>query len=133
MARQIYINLPVKDLKKSIEFFTKLDFNFNAQFSNEDATCMIVDDNIFVMLLTEPFFKGFTKKEIPETSKNAQVILCLSSESKDKVDELVNKAVSAGGVAAAEKQDQGFMYGWGFQDLDGHMWETVWMQPMPQQ
>jgi hypothetical protein len=129
MATQIFVNLPVKNLDQSIAFFTKLGYTFNPQFTDENATCMIVSENIYVMLLVEDFFKSFTKKEIPDTATNAQVIIALSSESREQVDEWVHKAVAAGATTPNEKQDQGFMYGWGFQDLDGHLWETMYMDP----
>jgi hypothetical protein len=127
MATKIFLNLPVKNLNKSVEFFTKLGFSFNPQFTDEKATCMIVSDDIFVMLLTEPFFQSFTKKAICDATKSTEAIICLSAESKEKVDEMVNKAIKAGGTAPNEKQDQGFMYGWGFEDLDGHIWELAYM------
>ncbi|RDC63804.1 VOC family protein [Adhaeribacter pallidiroseus] len=129
MATQIFVNLPVKDLDRSVAFFTQLGYTFNPQFTDENATCMIVSDNIYVMLLVEEFFKSFTKKDIPDTAANAQVIIALSSESREQVDAWVNKAVAAGATTPNEKQDQGFMYGWGFQDLDGHLWETMYMDP----
>jgi uncharacterized protein len=128
MATKIFVNLPVKNLSRSVEFFTKLGYTFNPQFTDENATCMIVGEDIFVMLV-EPFFKSFTKKDIADTSKSSEVIIALSSDSKEKVDELVNKAVAAGATTPNEKQDQGFMYSWGFQDLDGHLWETIYMDP----
>jgi len=127
MATKIFINLPVKDLNKSVEFFTHLGYTFNPQFTDENATCMIIGEDIFVMLLVQPFFKSFTKKEIPDTAKNAQVILSLSAESKDEVDEKVRKAIEAGGTAPNEKQDHGWMYQHGFADLDGHLWEIAYM------
>lgn len=129
MATQIFVNLPVKDLNRSVAFFTKLGYTFNAQFTDENATCMIVGENIFVMLLVEKFFKTFTNKEIADATKSAEVIIALSAESREKVDELVNKAIAAGATTPNNKQDQGFMYGWGFQDLDGHLWETMYMDP----
>lgn len=127
MATKIFVNLPVKDLDKSITFFTQLGFLFNPQFTNEQAACMIIGEDIFVMLLVEPFFQTFTKKSIVDATKSTKVLLCLSAESREKVDELVGKAVQAGGTTPNEKQDQGFMYGWGFQDLDGHLWEVAYM------
>jgi hypothetical protein len=129
MATQIFVNLPVKDLNRSVEFFTKLGFTFNPQFTDENATCMIVGENIFVMLLVEKFFKTFIKKEIADATKSAEVIIALSSDSREQVDSLVNKAIQAGATTPTDKQDQGFMYSWGFQDLDGHLWETVYMDP----
>ncbi|GAB2565439.1 VOC family protein [Spirosoma areae] len=129
MATQIFVNLPVKDLNKSIGFFTKLGYSFNPQFTDENATCMIISDDIFVMLVTEPFFKNFTKKEIADATKSTESIICLSAESREAVDELVKKAVDAGGTTPNETQDQGFMYSHGYQDLDGHLWEVIYMEP----
>jgi uncharacterized protein len=129
MARQIFVNLPVKNLNKSIEFFTKLGFSFNQQFTDETATCMIVGEDIFVMLLTEAKFKAFTPKEICDARKYTEVLVCLSLESRANVDEMVRKAVAAGGATYSEPQDHGFMYGHGFQDLDGHIWELIHMEP----
>jgi len=127
MSAKIYVNLPVKDLNKSVAFFTELGHKFDPKFTDKNATCMIINEDIYVMLLVEPFFKTFTKKEISDTSKSTEVILCLSADSREKVDEMVSKAVKAGGTAPNEKQDQGWMYGHGFQDLDGHLWEVMYM------
>lgn len=129
MATEIFVNLPVKDLNKSVEFFTKLGYSFNAQFTNEDATLMVVAENISVMLLVEKFFKTFTKKQIADTATTTEVILCLSADSREKVDELVDKAMTAGASPSNFAQDQGFMYGRSFQDLDGHLWEVMYMDP----
>jgi len=129
MATKIFVNLPVKDLNKSIEFFTQLGYAFNPQFTDASGTCMIVSEDIFVMLLTEEKFKMFTKKDLVDATKGTEVILCLSAESREHVDEIVNKAIAAGGSAPNDKQDYGFMYGHGYQDLDGHLWEVVWMDP----
>ena len=127
MVKQIFVNLPVKDLNKSIDFFTKLGYSFNLQFTDEKATCMIISEDIYVMLLVEDFFKTFTKKDVADATKTSEVILCLSADSREKVDELVNKAIEAGGTAPNEKQDHGWMYQHGFQDLDGHLWEVAYM------
>jgi uncharacterized protein len=127
MATQIFVNLPVKDLNKSIDFFTKLGFTFNPQFTDEKATCMVVSEYIYIMLLVEEFFKTFTKKEIADATKSTEAIICLSAESREKVDEMVSKAIEAGGTAPNDKQDHGWMYGHGFQDLDGHLWEVAYM------
>ena len=127
MATKIFVNLPVKNLNRSIEFFTKLGYTFNAQFTDENATCMNVSDEIFIMLLAENFFTTFTKQPISDAKKSTEVIICLSAESKQLVDEMIGKAVAAGATTPNEKQDQGFMYGHGFQDLDGHLWEFMWM------
>jgi predicted lactoylglutathione lyase len=129
MATQIFVNLPVKNLNRSVEFFTNLGFNFNQQFTDDTATCMIVNDDIFVMLLTEEKFKTFTPKEICDAKKYTEVLVCLSCESRAKVDEMVQKAVAAGGATYKKAQDHGFMYEHGFQDLDGHIWELVYMEP----
>ena len=129
MPTQIYVNLPVKDLKKSVDFFTKLGYSFNPQFTDENATCMIVGENIFVMLLVESFFKTFTKKSLCDAAKSTEVLVCLSADSRARVNELVAIAVAAGGTTPMESKDHGFMYQHGFQDLDGHLWELVYMEP----
>lgn len=129
VANKIFVNLPVKDLNKSIEFFMKLDFTFNPQFTDEMATCMIVGENIFLMLLTHEKFKTFTPKEICDARKTTEVLVGLSCESRDRVNELVRKAIAGGGTTYNEPQGHGFMYGHGFQDLDGHIWELFHMDP----
>lgn len=131
MTQQIFINLPVKDLDKSIEFFTQLGYSFNAQFTDETATCMIISDTIYAMLLTETKFKSFTPKAICDATKATEVLIGLNCESRAKVDEMVRKAVAAGGSTYNEPQDHGFMYAHGFQDLDGHIWEVFYMEAMP--
>ena len=128
MAMKIFVNFPVNDLNKSIEFFTKLGFTFNPQFTDETATCMIVSKDIFVMLLTHAKFKTFTPKAICDATKSTEVLVCLTAESRDHVNDMVRKAVAAGGATYNEPQDHGFMYGHGFQDLDGHIWELVYME-----
>lgn len=128
MASKIFVNLPVKDLKKTKTFFGKLGFAFNAQFTDETAACMVVSEDIYVMLLTHDKFKLFTPKEICDAKKSTEVLVCLSVDSRPQVDELVSKAVAAGGSTYNEPQDHGFMYGHGFQDLDGHIWELVYME-----
>lgn len=129
MATKIFVNLPVKSLNRSVDFFTQLGFAFNPQFTDETATCMIVADDIFVMLLTEAKFKTFTPKPVCDATKSTEVLVCLSSESRESVDDTIRKAVAAGGSTYNEPQDHGFMYAHGFQDLDGHIWEIVWMNP----
>jgi predicted lactoylglutathione lyase len=129
MSTKIFVNLPVGDLNKSVAFFTKLGFKFNAQFTDETATCMIVGEDIYVMLLTHAKFKTFTPKAICDATKSTEVLVCLSSESRERVNEMVRKAVAAGGTTYNEPQDHGFMYGHGFQDLDGHIWELIYMEP----
>lgn len=125
--RMIFVNLPVKDLDASKTFFNKLGFEFNPQFTDENAACMVIEENIFAMLLTEPFFKGFINDEIADTSKTTEVLTCLSANSKAEVDEMVAKALAAGGKPWKPKLEQGPMYGHSFQDLDGHVWEVVYM------
>ena len=127
MPKQIFVNLPVKDLKRSIDFFSKLGFEFNPKFTDENATCMIVGENIYVMLLVEKFFKTFTPKEISDATKQSEVIIALNTENNQKVDDMVKKAVAAGGKAYREPKDYGFMYQHGFQDPDGHLWEVFYM------
>jgi predicted lactoylglutathione lyase len=117
----------VKDLSRTVEFFKKLGFAFNAQFTDENATCMIINDNIFVMLLVEKFFKSFTKKEICDTTKDTEVIIALSTKSREKVDEMMHNVVEAGGKESREPQDHGWMYGRSFQDINGHLWEIIYM------
>lgn len=129
MATQIFVNLPVKDLNRSVAFFTQLGYTFNAQFTNENATCMIISDTIYVMLLVEPFFKGFTKTEICDTSIYNESIISLSVESREAVTDVVRKAIEAGATTPNAPQDHGFMYGHGFTDLDGHLWEYFYMDP----
>jgi predicted lactoylglutathione lyase len=129
MTRKIFVNLPVKDLKGSIQFFSQLGFTFNPQFTDETATCMIVSDDIYVMLLTEAKFQTFTPKTICDATRCTEVLICLSCESRSEVDDLVRNAQSAGGSTYAESKDYGFMYQHGFQDPDGHIWELVYMAP----
>ncbi|WP_026585089.1 VOC family protein [Bacillus sp. J33] len=126
-SKNIFINLPVKDLNKSTNFFKELGFEFNPQFSDETTSCLIISDNIYALIMIEERFKGFSKKEIVDTTTSSEAIFCLSAESRDQVDELVNKALSSGGKSYSDHQDHGFMYIWGFQDLDGHIWEVAYM------
>lgn len=121
------MNLPVKDLAVSMEFFGKLGFEFNPDFANENGVCMVVSDNIFVMLLMEDFFQTFTKKEVADATKTTEVLTALSVESREAVDELLSVALEAGGQEAREPQDHGFMYGRSFEDPDGHIWEIFYM------
>jgi predicted lactoylglutathione lyase len=127
VTTKIFVNLPVKDLNKTIEFFTKLGFKFNPQFTDKNATCMIVGEDIFVMLLVEKFFQTFTKKQICDTSKNTEVIVALSVEGREKVDKMINKAIESGGMESREPQDNGWMYGRSFEDINGHLWEIIYM------
>jgi uncharacterized protein len=128
-SRKIFVNLPVRDLKKSMAFFAALGFEFNPQFTDEKAACMVLSDEGFVMLLSEPFFRTFTKRQPCDTTSHTEGLFALSCESRAEVDELVKKAIAAGGQHAMDAQDHGFMYGWSFYDLDGHHWEVLWMDP----
>lgn len=129
MATQIFVNLPVKDLARSVAFFTQLGYQFNPKFTNENGTCMVVSDSIFVMLLVEKFFKTFTTKPVCDATQSTEVLLCLTCDSRAAVDDLVRKALAAGGKVPRPPQDQDFMYGHGYEDLDGHVWELVYMVP----
>ncbi|KIL35024.1 extradiol dioxygenase [Cohnella kolymensis] len=126
-ADKIFVNLPVKDLNKSMEFFRSIGFEFNAQFTDENAACLVISEHIYAMLLLEQFFGTFTKKEIADATRSTEVILALTADSKEKVDELVNKALAAGGKPSNDPTDHGFMYVWSFQDVDGHLWEVFYM------
>ena len=127
MDTKIFVNLPVKDLGVTMEFFGKLGFEFNPQFTNENAACMVVSQDIFVMLLVESFFQTFTKKELADATKVTEVITALSVESREAADELLALALEAGAEEAREVQDLGFMYSRSFSDPNGHIWEVFWM------
>ena len=130
MSTKIFVNLPVKDLEKSKEFFLKLGYSFNQQFTDEKAASLVISEHIYAMLITEPFFKTFIpNKEIADTAKTKEVLVALSTNSKQEVDELTNKAIAAGGKQFREPEDHGFMYARSFEDLDGHVWEVIWMDP----
>ncbi|CAA9219627.1 MAG: Glyoxalase family protein [uncultured Acidimicrobiales bacterium] len=128
-SRKVFINLAVEDLQRSIDFFTALGFGFDQQFTDEQATCMILSEEAYVMLLVKSRFQDFVKKQIADSTKDAEVILALSADSREEVDELVEKALAAGGSPSNDKMDMGFMYGWSFQDPDGHLWEVMHMDP----
>ena len=128
MSKMIFVNLPVTDLPRSMKFYEAVGFTNNPQFSNEQAAAMMWSDTIVVMLLTHDFWKTFTDKQIPDARSVAQVLLCLSQDSQDAVDAIVDKAVAVGGRSdPTPKQDMGFMYGRSFEDPDGHIWENVYM------
>ncbi|WP_200974968.1 VOC family protein [Echinicola sp. 20G] len=128
MPSKIFVNLPVKDLKKSMEFFKHLGFTFNEQFTDEKAACLVINDgSIYAMLLTEPFFQGFTKKAIADATKTTEVLIALDIESKQAVDDMVSKAIEAGGNTYMDPADHGWMYQHSFADLDGHQWELCYM------
>ncbi|MBA0053311.1 glyoxalase [Streptomyces sp. AJS327] len=129
MPQQIFVNLPVRDLNRATDFFGALGFEFNEQFTDEKAACMVVSDSIFVMLLVEPYFRSFTKKEVADTERVNEVLVCLSAESRAQVDELAERALAAGGRPSGEPIMDGPMYGRAFLDLDGHQWELMYMDP----
>jgi predicted lactoylglutathione lyase len=127
MNQQIYVNLPVRDLPRAKEFFGALGYRFNPQFTNEQGACMVISDDIYVMLLTEPFCQTFTRKPLADARTSTEVLLCLSCNSRDEVDALVAKAKAAGGSVPRASVDHGFMYQHGFEDPDGHIWELAYM------
>jgi len=129
MATKIFVNLPVKDLNKSMTFFVNLGYTFDARFTDETAACLVISDDIFAMLLTETKFREFTPKPLCDATQSTEVLICLSCESPAQVDDLVRRAIMAGGTTYADPKDYGFMYGHGFQDLDGHIWELIYMEP----
>jgi uncharacterized protein len=128
-SRKMFVNLAVRDLNRTKEFFSALGFTFNPKFTDNNAACMVVSEEGYVMLLMEPFFKGFTKREICDTKTHTEALVALSCSSREEVDEMVRKAVAAGGSHAMDPQDHGFMYAWSFYDPDGHHWEVFWMDP----
>ena len=127
MLRQIFVNLPIRDLQKSQTFFRALGLEFNPQFSNDKGACLMIAENIYAMLLVEPFFQTFTKLPICDARKSTEVLIALSCDNRGEVEALVAKAVAAGGTTPNAPQDHGFMYQHGFTDLDGHQWEVFWM------
>ena len=130
MATQIFVNLPVRNLDRSMGFFSALGYRFNPQFTDKNAACMIVSqDHSYVMLLVEPFFKTFTTKPVADASQSTEVLVCLSCDSRAAVDEMVRKAVAAGASTPRPPQDHGFMYQHGFHDMDGHIWELIYRDP----
>lgn len=129
MSQQIFVNLPVKDLKKSMDFFTSLGYTFNSQFTDENAACLVISENIYFMLLIEKFFNTFTPKKIIDTRTEVEVINALMVDSRKEVDELADKAFKAGAKKSRDPEDLGFMYSRSFEDLDGHLWEVGHMEP----
>ena len=131
MATMIFVNLPVKDLQRSMDFFSQLGYSFNKQFTNDKAACMVISETIYAMLITEPFFQTFIPgKEISDTATAKEVLVCLSADSRDSVNSLVDKAIAAGGKEFRQPDDQGFMFGRSFEDLDGHVWYFGTYQPV---
>jgi len=132
MPTQIFVNLPVQDLKNSMRFYESLGYQHNPQFTDETAACIVISDTIYVMLLTHAKFKDFTPKPIADATKVSEVLLCLSCESREAVDGVVSEALAAGGSKSQEPKDYGFMYQHSFQDPDGHLWEVIWMNQAAQ-
>lgn len=128
-SRKLFVNLPVADLKKSMEFFAALGFSFNPQFTDDNAACMVFSEDAYAMLLHEPYFKTFTERPVVNAHQQTEGIFALSCASREEVDELLKKALAAGGTTAMPSQDHGFMYNNSFYDLDGHHWEVLWMDP----
>ena len=131
-SRQIFVNLAVRDLKNSMDFFSTLGFQFNPKFTDDKAACMVINDNAYAMLLTEPFFRGFTRREPCDTTKQTEALLAVSCTSRAEVDQMVRHAIDNGGAHAMDPADHGFMYNWSFYDPDGHHWEVLWMDPAAQ-
>jgi predicted lactoylglutathione lyase len=123
MHQMIFVNLAVEDLPRSMAFFRALGYDFNPQFTNDMGACLVLGDNLHAMLLTRPFFQTFTSKSLADPRQSTEVLTCLSCSSRAEVDQLVARAVAAGGTAPRPPQDHGFMYGHGYDDLDGHTWE----------
>ncbi len=133
MHQQIYVNLPCKHLPASKAFFEALGYRFNPQFTNESGAGLILGENLYAMLLTEDFARGFTAKPLVDAKAATEVLVCLSCASREQVDSLVAKALAAGGTVPRPPVDHGFMYGHGFEDLDGHIWELIHMTGTPAQ
>jgi uncharacterized protein len=129
MSTKMFVNLPVRDLKKSMDFFKALGFTFNPQFTDDKAACMVISEHNYAMLLTSEYFKTFATKPVSDAHKSTEVLLALGLESKAAVDDMVDKALKAGGKEPNPKRDYGFMVQRTFEDLDGHIWEPLWMDP----
>jgi predicted lactoylglutathione lyase len=128
-VRKVFVNLAVRDLKKSMDFFARLGFAYNPKFTDENAACMVLSREGYVMLLSEPFFKTFTKRDVCDTTRQTEALIALSCESREEVDQMVKTALANGGRPAMDPQDHGFMYSSSFYDIDGHHWEVFWMDP----
>jgi len=129
MARMLFVNLPVLEIDRSVDFFTGLGFEFDQRFTDERATCMVVGTQAFVMLLVRPFFASFTSKDVVDAARSTEAVLSVSAASREEVDALVDRALELGGTFSNQPSDEGFMYGRSFFDLDGHAWEVMWMDP----
>jgi predicted lactoylglutathione lyase len=129
--KQIFVNLPIADMAKSKAFFTALGYSFDPNFTNDQGASLVLGENLYAMLLVREFFATFIDKPIADAHKSTEVLVCVSCDSREQVDSLVAKAIAAGGKAPRKRQDHGFMYGHGFEDLDGHIWELVHMAGTP--
>lgn len=127
MSTKIFVNLPVKDLNKSKEFFTAIGFSINPQFTDDTAACVVISEDIYAMILTHAKYKEFTKKEIADATKTSEVLNCISFDSKEEVNRFVDAALNAGATTSREPMDHGFMFARTFDDLDGHTWEAIYM------
>lgn len=128
-AHKLFVNIPVDNLQRSIEFFETLGFAFNPQFTDATSTCMLVGEDAYFMLMTSERFKGFSKRPISDRSRETNALFAISVSSREEVDAMVKRAIAAGGSEAVDPVDHGFMYGWSFRDPDGHHWEVFWMDP----
>lgn len=128
-STKIFVNVPVKDLKRSMDFFNALGFEFNPKFTDENAACMVFSEDGYAMLLTEPFFANFTKNGICNTATHSEALVAFSCNNREDVNAILQKAIAAGGRQAMDPVDHGFMYSCSFYDLDGHHWEPLWMDP----
>jgi len=129
MSRMIFVNLPVADLQNSVGFWKGLGFDFNDQFTDDRAACLVVSDLACVMLLSDGYFSTFTQKEVTDAARSTEVIMAISAESREEVDRFADHALATGGAASNPPQDEGFMYSRSFQDPDGHLWEVIYMDP----
>jgi uncharacterized protein len=127
--RKLFVNLAVEDLDRSVEFFTGLGFSFDPRFTDETATCMVVGEDAFVMLLVRDRFGDFTKKSIADSTQQTEAIMAVTATSRDEVDQFVDRALGRGASPANDPIEMDFMYGRSFQDPDGHLWEVFWMDP----
>jgi predicted lactoylglutathione lyase len=127
--RKLFVNLAVGELNRSVEFFTKLGFSFDERFTDDTATCMLIGEDAYAMLLTKPRFAEFTNKQICDCTTHIEAMLGVSAESREAVDQVIDAALAAGGSPAGETQEHGFMYARSFHDPDGHHWEVIWMDP----
>jgi uncharacterized protein len=129
MSRKVFVNLPVKDLDRAVTFFEQLGFEFDPRFTDESATCMIISDEAYAMLLVQDRFADFTPKALCDAASHTEAIVALTAGSREEVDDLYDRAIASGGKPGGETQDLGFMYGRSFEDVDGHLWEFFWMDP----